>query len=441
MSDIALYIRAKRNQFTIKLSVLAVLAILVGIVMPLVAAVFYPTYTHMMTRPWVEFTRLQELPFVACETLVILWAMRKGMNSSAIWSALPKDIRIASAIFLLGAFGSSILISAAPLVSLSFSLFTVAHVLFAFAVSYLFVLSAQRDESQVMPALGAGLILLAGLTAWKFALPPPASQVPGGVIDWSSALPGFISVRHFGSWTGAVTAGFMTMLLYSDDKQRLSWRHFCFFVAAAMTIWSGTRAAVLALAITAAIIVLSQRKLPHFRAVSVVAMLTGVAMTAAWLLLPYNDPEFRLFNISDVASPDDLAAGRLALWAATFDRWLDSPWLGWGSGSTFWEVYVGWTHTQPHNAVLQFLISWGVVGTAGALWLLGRATLAAHQAAMRRPELQPLLAILYTLLLMSLVEGMLHYPRFIMLIMLLLAIILSDDAGDQKQLVSPDTLR
>jgi exopolysaccharide production protein ExoQ len=50
---------------------------------------------------------------------------------------------------------------------------------------------------------------------------------------------------------------------------------------------------------------------------------------------------------------------------------------------------------------------------------------------MRYPELRPLLAILDALLIQSMLEGMLHYPRFIMLIMILLAVILTHGPPDQ----------
>jgi exopolysaccharide production protein ExoQ len=220
-------------------------------------------------------------------------------------------------------------------------------------------------------------------------------------------------------------------LLTDSNERRLSWVHFLFFVSAAMTIWSGTRAAILAIAVAAVIVVAMNRKMPKFHTLAVMAMLTGAALTAAWLLLPYDDPTFLLINLDDFKGGDAVTGGRLALWTATYHKWLESPLLGWGSGSTFWEVFVGWTHTQPHNFVLQCLVSWGLVGAAGALWLLGRAIVAAHRKAMRYPELRPLLAILDALLIQSMLEGMLHYPRFIMLIMILLAVILTHGPPDQ----------
>ena len=279
--------------------------------------------------------------------------------------------------------------------------------------------------------LGAGLLLLAVLTFWRFAFPPPASMVPGGVIEWGSALPGFISVRHFGSWTGAIATGFLVMLLFDQDIERLSWIQVLYFLSATMTVWSGTRAAVLAIVIATALSILARRKMPRIPAMAVIALLTGTATAVALLLPPYNHPDFQLFLSSDVGSADQFTSGRLELWAATFQKWKESVALGWGSGSIFWEVYVGWPHTQPHNALLQFLISWGAIGTIAALWLLGRAIIKAHTATKRSASLLPLLAILYTLLLMSLLEGMLHYPRFIMLVMIMFAAIMAHDNGQE----------
>jgi O-antigen ligase len=146
-----------------------------------------------------------------------------------------------------------------------------------------------------------------------------------------------------------------------------------------------------------------------------VAVLSALAMGLALPLLP-DHPDFHLYVAGDGQDANMVTGGRLALWHATLARWRDAPLFGWGSGSTFWEVYVGWTHTQPHNVVLQFLISWGLVGAVGGLWLLGRAIGATHRTGIGDARLLPLTGMLYALLFMSLLEGMLHYPRFIMMI-------------------------
>lgn len=422
---------ARRAHIPARMSPAEWLGVWIGIVMPIISAAAYPTYMHSMQTPWVEWSRLLEAPFVVCEIGVIFWAGRKGMNSSRMWRSLPKDIKIASVFLAFGVFASSLFISEQPLKSVTISLITAVHMLFAFSIYHLLRHSNGKDFRPFVMLLGAGLISLSALTFWRFALPPPPSTVPGGVIEWSSALPGFISVRHFGSWTGAIAAGFLIMVLYDAPKVRNSWPQILYFLSAAMTVWSGTRAAILAILVTLLIILVATRKWPSGRAMGVAAMLSGAALTAAWLLLPYNDPIFLLFDPNDTANASVMTGGRLDLWTATFLKWQTAPLLGLGSGSTFWEVYLGWPHTQPHNAILQFLISWGVIGTAAALWLLGRALMRVHIAATRNTSLLPLVAILYTLLTMSLLEGMLHYPRFIMLIFVMLAAVIA--RGDTEQ--------
>lgn len=432
MSNPTLPLRASYQQIVANLSPLAILGIVVGIVMPLISALVYPTYVHTMPRAWLEWSRLLETPFVLTEIVVICWASRKGMDIKSLARSLPLDIKVATIILLFGVFASSIFISTEPTRSISISYITVVHLLFGLSVFQLSKFATLPQLNSFLYCLGIGLFVLVIITVWKFTQPPLQSEVPRGVIEWESALPGFIHVRHFGSWTGAITAGFMAILLYADRGKQLTWIRIFFIVALAMTVWSGTRAAILALALTAVILTMTRRKMPSFRAIGVLAILSGVAMIAAWLLIPYNNPFFMLFVPTDLASSNDLTSGRIELWTQTSQKWLESPWLGWGSGSQFWEVYVyNWPHTQPHNAILQFLISWGIIGALGALWLLGRATVAVHLKVKRQPALLPILAILYTLLLMSLFEGMLHYPRFIMLIFVAIGIILAYEDLDR----------
>ncbi len=403
----------------------SILALLLGLVMPLISAWIYPTYRHFMPSPVAESSRLLELPFVVCEALVICWALGRGMELRQLARSLPRDCRRAAALLMLGVWGSTLLVSKVPSISLAISVSTVLHLLFAAAVLHLLRTGRPPSVDRFAIGLGAGLVALAAVTAWRFLLPPPLWQVPGGVIEWSSSLPGFISVRHFGSWTGAVTAIAALLVLQRPRGATWSWREALFLLSAAMTIWSGTRAAVLAIALSCAIAVAGRGRLPDWQIVGRVAVLTIVSTAVAYLLRPHGDQAFFLVRLGDAAGGgvEAFTSGRLSLWIATFQKWLEAPFFGWGSGSTFWEVYTGWPHTQPHNFVLQFLISWGVVGTCGALWLLARATASAHECASADSELWPLYAGLCALLIMALLEGMLHYPRFIMLIAALYALI------------------
>jgi exopolysaccharide production protein ExoQ len=412
------------------------LGIVVGVVMPGLSALIYPVYMYQMHSSWAEWTRLMELPFVACELAIVHVAIRAGYRDALVWGDLPKDILVALGMLFVGLTVSSVFVSKNVPASITLSIITLVHLRFGAAIFFLVRSECDGDIRSLIPrfelGLGVGLVVLTILTVWKFHFPPPEWTVPGGRIHWPSALPGFISVRHFGSWSGAIAAGLMVALLYGKQQQTRVTSLF-YLLATGMTCWSGTRAAVLAMAVVALIALVTLRRLPDMRATLRVGGLSVLAVLGALLFSP-GMPEFVLFLRDNLQSVDTVTSGRAGLWHDTLFRWLDAPLFGWGSGSTFWEVNIGWAHTQPHNAVLQFLISWGLVGASGAAWLLGRAIVATHRTGMEDEALRPLTATLYSLLFMSLLEGMLYYPRFIMLIMIGFAVLFAarDGAGRHR---------
>jgi len=402
-----------------RLDVFGWLGIATGILMPVLAALVYPVYMHQMQPAWAEWTRLMELPFVACELVVVQFAVRTGYRDRLIWMGLPRDVKVAFGLLFVGLTVSSVLFSKNTAASVTLSLTTLVHLRFCGATFFLIRSDRNADVRTFLPLLVLGLAALTILTIWKFKMPPPELTVPGGKIEWASALPGFISIRHFGSWTGAIAAGLLLAVLYGDKEQSQRMAPLYLF-AVGLTFWSGTRAAVLGLAVVALTAVVSLKRLPSAAALLRTGGLSALAMLGAVIFSP-GLPEFMLFVQDDIQSADAMAAGRLELWHDTFFRWLASPIFGWGSGSTFWEVNIGWAHTQPHNTIFLFLISWGVVGTVGGLWLLGRSIVATHRIGMDDAILRPLTGTLYSLLVMSLLEGMLYYPRFIMLVMIAFA--------------------
>jgi exopolysaccharide production protein ExoQ len=417
-----------------RLDVFGLLGIATGIIMPVLAALIYPVYMHQMQPAWAEWTRLMELPFVACELVIVQFAVRKGYRDRLIWKYLPRDVKIAFGLLFVGLTVSSVLFSKNTAASVTLSLTTLVHLRFCGATFFLVRSDRNADIRTFFPLLGLGLAALTILTIWKFKMPPPELTVPGGKIEWPSALPGFISVRHFGSWTGAIAAGFLLVVLYGDKEQSQRMAPLYLF-AVGLTFWSGTRAAVLGLAVVALTAAVSLRRLPSAAALLRTGGLSALAMLGAVVFSP-GLPEFKLFVQDDIQSADAMAAGRLELWHDTFFRWLASPIFGWGSGSTFWEVNIGgWTHTQPHNTILLFLISWGVVGAVGGLWLLIRAIVATHRTGMDDARLRPFTGMLYSLLFMSLLEGMLYYPRFIMLVMIIFAVLFAARERQAKELL------
>ncbi len=411
-----------RNKFSPSL----LLGGLVGILMPLLSGMIFPTYYHILATPWLEWTKLLEAPFLLSEMLVICLAIYRGMEIKDYIDPLSKDMKIASGLFIVGLLYSSLFVSQVPVTSLAISIGTILHILFGFSIFHFFKNTEIRHFTPFWFCLGIGLVLLALYTAWRFLWPIPASEVPGGKIEWGFSLPGFISVRYFGTWTGAITTFFLALVIQRGEKTKPSWPDLFLLIAMSMTIWSGTRAAVLGIVFAFTAMFLLKKRWPSFALMGRISITTGLAAIIAWMLIPYGESDFQLFSSEHVKGVGAFTSGRTELWIATYQKWLEAPFFGWGSGSIFWEVFLGWTHTQPHNAFLQFLISWGLVGAIGTCWLLGRVIVTAQRKTYANPDLWPFMAMFYSLLAMSMVDGALYYPRFIMLVMLCLAVILSD---------------
>lgn len=107
---------------------------MIGVVMPIVAAWAYPTYTTMMPSPVIEWTRLQEIPFVFCEVMIFLWALHRGMELRKLLPFVPREYLVAGALFMVGLWGSTLFVSKVPITSLAISITMVVHVLFGFSV-------------------------------------------------------------------------------------------------------------------------------------------------------------------------------------------------------------------------------------------------------------------------------------------------------------------
>lgn len=403
-----------------------------GVALPMLCALLYPTWTWMMEPDWVERTRLLGFPFVLAEIAVIMLARRAGFDPREFWRNLPLDLKIGVVVLIVAMFVSS-LSAKFPQDAVLQSIIQVIHLYFAVAVWDLARRHGTSGLQRFWLWLTIGLVVMLVWSLGRLAIAPAAVKQGLDHLSLIYVLPGYINGRYLGTWAAAIAAGALVCLLYEEPNRRTRTSTAVFLCAFTIAIWTGTRAAVLGIAFTPLVFLCTLRRLPKFEAMGRVSILTGLGLTLAYLMLP-DDASFYLINTGEFALDDRASSGRFSLWVATWERWLDSPLLGWGTGSTFYEVYLGWTHTQPHNAFLQFLISWGLVGAAAALWLLGRALFAAHAAAIGQQRLWPYLGLIYAYCAMSMVDGSLYYPRFITIIMVAFAVILAtkEDSGQAR---------
>lgn len=416
------------------LSPVDLLAAVVGVALPLAAALLYRTYDLMVHPEGWEMTRQLGLPFVAAEIGFLLYARRRGLDLGAMLRRWPRGLRGALIVFLATFWVGSAFVSPRPTVSLAFTLVWLVHLLFAAAVFHLVRRAGGIDPWRFGFWLSAGVAALVPVIAAHFLILPPELIGHERSIDWGSAVPGFISSRLFGAWVGAVAAFLLGLIWLSErGARRAPWLYPAFALIALLMMWSGTRAALLGcgVAMIGGWIV---ARPPPVRALTLkVLPILAVAALLAIPLAPWGHPQFYMVMPGDGSSVAGFTSGRTVFWASALRVFAQHPLFGTGAASSWWLVPLdGFYHVQPHNAVVQFLLNWGVFATLAALVLLSAATWRAHIAARANAALLPMVMLLDCLLAMSMVDGMLHFARFVLLIALAIATCLATPPADAR---------
>ncbi|RYY24502.1 MAG: O-antigen ligase family protein [Sphingomonadales bacterium] len=402
-----------------------------GLILPVIAALLFRTYDLDVTPAALESARHLGLVYLAGEIAVIIIARRRGLNVREILSALPAWAKIALAIFLATFWISSAFVSQMMAFSLGLSLGWIVHLLFAASLYHLARSAPPVDARQLAVGFVAGLVALAVFIALHFAAVPAALFGPYEAVDLGSAIPGFISSRLFGAWCGAVLA-LLTGIAW--QHRGTNGRHALYLMLAlafGLAFWTATRAAMLGWAIGIPVAWLLAGKPASSALYTRLPAYLIAAIVLALLLPPHNHSQFTFFRWDGMPSTDAMMSGRLTIWASALRVAAEYPLLGSGAGSNWWLVPLdGFYHVQPHNAVVQFLLNWGLIPTIPALALLGGAVWHAHRIARRQRQILPMILMLDCLLAMSLLDGMLHFAQFIMLIFGCLALCLATEKLD-----------
>lgn len=275
--------------------------------------------------------------------------------------------------------------------------------------------------------LCVGLAIFCIMTAAAFVFHPPLSSMPDNKIVWQFAIQRFISGKLFEAFCGALFSFFLAKLFLDGEEGEVTFWHYIWVtLAASMTIWSGTRAAIVGALAALFVAIVFYNIRPKWQTIAKVTVCMLAAAFVAYLLIPYNDATFMLFAPGDTANADTLTGGRLAFWAGVWEAYTTVPFFGAGPFASSWilsdELF---RHVQPHNLILQFLLTWGIVAALLAFVLLCMAIVQAHQIAHSNRVILPFLLMLDCLLVISLFDGTMHFAQHMMLIMLCFGIIFS----------------
>lgn len=411
------------------------------VLVPIFAGLLYHTYEISVASAYLETTRQLGLVFILCEAAVIILALRGGYRPVADILALSPFLRM-TLLFLLTTFwiSSALMVPGEPPtgpLQFAYDLTMIIHLLFAGAIAH-GIGTIDRSALRCFATwMGFGALAFAVFTAIQFIARPLPEPLPAW-FEWQYAIPGYISVRLFGAYYGALLLFFAAFILGEEKRGGARQIQYVWMtLMATMTIWSGTRAAILALVVILPAIAAGYRIWPTREVVLKFVACFGAAATIAWLLIPPGDPQFWLFLPEDFDSVRKVSSGRPEIWAAMWRAFLENPLFGTGPFSSGWllEREGMFPQLQPHNAIMEFLVSWGLLGTVPVLILLFAATRAAHRIGSRNPDVLPFVAMLDALLVMSLFDGMLHFARHLMLVMVCFGVVF---ASGRAKLASPD---
>lgn len=405
-----------------------IVGILVGIFLPLFAAALYRTYSINISPNWLDLTRQIGLPFAVVEIGLIMWARCQGFDPVKLVADLSFPAREALWFFLSTFWIGSLLTSKNWSFSTVLTMISVVHLLLLGAIYHLSCGQKHFDVVRFGGWISAGLALLSGWTAFHFLFPPADLVVDQGITGWGAAIPGFISHRLFGAWAGAVSVLLLGLLWQAPAQApyRL-WLYAAFVLATGVGIWTGTRAAVLGFLIgaLAAMLMAGRPATRDFYWKTPTALL--LAMSIGMALVPYNDPAFMFYRPGTYGTANEISSGRTVYWLNALHAVAEHPWLGSGAGSSWWLVSdgAGFKHVQPHNALIQFLLSWGIIPTLPFIGLFGYATWHVHHIVRRVREIIPLVMTIDALLAMSMFDGILYFANFLMLIAILFGVCFS----------------
>lgn len=410
---------ANASASTIRLDVLGF--VLSGLLVT--AGLVYQTYTIAVTPAALENSRQFGFLFLAAELGVIFFALSRGLPLATVWKKLNPSLRVALGIFLATFWIGGATASAISPVANIMNASMVIHMLFALSVFHCVERPTLKCVNGMAKWLFVGMIIFAIITAVVFLTPPSNPRE----IDWAYAVPGFISVRLFGALCGASLCFLIYLRIINEKSHSISrWLFAAIILFSGMTVWSGTRAAVLSCTVTLSAMTLLYRFRPSLREVFQILLCISTGGALAVLFIPYDNSAFMLFAHGDLASTEAASSGRLSLWMATWDAFGTVPVFGAGPAATSWILPVNQaSFVQPHNILLQFLISWGAIATFAALFLLGWATWRAHFIAAKHHIVLPYLAMLDCLLINSLFDGTFHFAQLVMVIMVCYGTILA----------------
>jgi O-antigen ligase len=286
-----------------------------------------------------------------------------------------------------------------------------AHMAFALAMYGWFRSDLRAAEIIV-------LTILAAVTVYFFVLVVTWNRVVDPTIyDWLRHPPFFRNIRQaaYLLYLGMVVAAWAVLALRGCFRGLAL---LVFMLATAMLLWSGGRGAFASACL--GIVCLQFRfGLRNHAQLWRWLFIAGLAAFLLSALFPVELPGMgwvsALVRSGGGASADQISSGRMEIWSALLPYIAERPWFGWG-GEAFHALMPNTWVLQAHNGVLQLLLEWGGVGLiliSIGIWIVlspGMKSLFRGAGPDQSPPALVLgVSLVFSLLFLSLVDGVFYH--------------------------------
>jgi O-antigen ligase len=308
------------------------------------------------------FMRGNSFPVSTVQLVYIAIAVRRGFAPVASLLQLPTLAKAGLLLLHTVMFWTTLAVAKSGLIAF-FGIFVIyIHLLFWLACVHQVKTWSEADFRHIWTATGIGVVVYALL--WLFNI---VAYHPQGE-DWMWLVPALTNIRWVGFFALASFCGGVGALVVNDRnfiaRNQMTLPLIFMALGWFLAIWTGSRGAILAIIFASAFSVLVSKDRKTLVWAIVLAALTAIAIAA---ILPVVHPAYGLGRMFGSAANSEnlnsLSSNRIVIWAATVEKIIEQPWLGFGID----QYRLSWPDGEvnvrnPHQSILQLLFASGIAG-------------------------------------------------------------------------------
>jgi O-antigen ligase len=388
--------------------------------LPLIAAT--PVVFAVMTLPslsayWSgsDFFRFFSFPVTLIELIVVILAVTRGVSYMAPLAAETLWVKAALALVGLVAVGTAAFVATEMVSAVVRTFAWAVHLLFGLTLAGVAQKFWTGREREVWLWILWGLLAyLAILILFVATLPDPTHY------DWWHFSVSVLAVRQLGFYSAAGFSVAIGLAVFANSRKS---RWLLVAAAAAMialSFWSGTRSSILssvAAVIVGAAVCREMRTLRSL-ALASLALIGGMALSVVYVAPEPDMGLKRIFvSVTSGDSKEKYTSGRRMMWLGTAQAIARRPVFGYGESqfkTNSPPSFGGVNH--PHNAILQFLYQWGLVGGGSFLALMAMLYFRLIRSVRAEPKtVFPAFILVSNMFAMAQIEGALYHPYPVMM--------------------------